>query len=75
MEFYRQMLIHFFEVNHLALDILYLCEELDEQKTINFILNKIKDNVEEKEIIEYCKSQGMAEEQIDYCLGEIREGA
>ncbi len=73
MSFYKTMLCHFFDVNHLCLDLLDLCEELNEQITLNFILDVLSE-LEDDEIKNYCLSCGMNDEQIKVCMMDIRNG-
>ncbi len=73
MEFYRRMLCNFFDINHLFLDLLDVCEEIDEDRTLNFVLETLNE-LKDEEIKEFCIGQGMNEQEIKLCLSEIRNG-
>lgn len=69
MEFYRDMFVHFFQVNYCGLDILDKFLEC----AMKYIMKKLYENCTKTEIIEYCENEkGMNKEEIDLCLLEIK---
>ena len=75
MEFYRDMFIHFFAVNHCALDILDRFLECNEDMALDYIRETINNECKKEEIIEYCENEkGMNETEIELCFQELENG-
>lgn len=75
MEFYRDMFIYFFDVNHCGLDILDTMIEIDEDRALEYMMQKINEECGIMEIRSYCKNEkGMEKEEIDLCLQELKNG-
>ena len=75
MEFYRDMFIHFFAVNHRALDILDRFLECNEDMALDYIRETINNECKKEEIKEYCiNEKGMNETEIELCFQELENG-